>query len=237
MKKVIVDTEGFLPDFIEKDLTDNQKICPDCKGLGLKVRNFPYGNDEGKVKHPNKMFPWNNKYIGFCDHCYFGVQELCPYCHEIYKNKGIHQCDCEGYRAAEHQKEQKKVKDWYEKATKLTLQEAKDKEIGMLFNYFNDKYYVIDDVLELLDEEKADAEFDGEDFIMPKWLFGTSMKKISVDSRWVLENATDDLHEDASENLANIDELEKFLEAWCEKQSGTDTYYPDYKIVVLLEGN
>ena len=53
---------------------------------------------------------------------------------------------------------------------------------------------------------------------------------ISADS--IIEQACEELHEDARQNVIGEDELQDFLDEWCAKQSGTDTFLVDYKYAI-----
>lgn len=58
-----------------------------------------------------------------------------------------------------------------------------------------------------------------------------------MDADGIIDSACDDLHEDARDNISGQDqkELQDFLDKWCEKQSGTITYYPCYREYVKVE--
>lgn len=62
------------------------------------------------------------------------------------------------------------------------------------------------------------------------------MKRITILEKpfyWhSIADACEELHDDAYENIDDIDELQKYLDTWCDKQSGTTTYYPCYRMYV-----
>lgn len=59
---------------------------------------------------------------------------------------------------------------------------------------------------------------------------------ISMDADSIIENACEELHEEAEENIFRQDrkELQEFLDNWCKKQTGTITLYPNYKKYVRV---
>lgn len=231
MQKITVSTAGLLPETFEKDLTDTQIICPECNGLGLKIRDFIYGNDEGRIKYPNKHFPWNNKYVGFCDNCYFGVIKLCEHCMQPYPHKMYNLCECSGATAERNALEKAKIQKYYDEAKKLTLQEAIDQGIEQVYFDTGDKYIAIDEIGDHFCNEQSDDP----DYILPKWLFGTWTAYMKIDIDNIIEDCCSDLHEDASERVDGRKEMQKVLDKWLEdNKHNTLTYYMDYKVVVLL---
>lgn len=59
-------------------------------------------------------------------------------------------------------------------------------------------------------------------------VYATTPQKISFDAADMLENALSDFHDGASDDIASSaqDDLQKFLDAWCEENSPT-TYFQD----------
>ena len=70
---------------------------------------------------------------------------------------------------------------------------------------------------------------------VPKVLWNCEVVKISMDSDSIIENACDELHEDARDYISDEKELQDFLDKWCEKQTGTTTYYPCYNEYVKVK--
>ena len=56
-----------------------------------------------------------------------------------------------------------------------------------------------------------------------------------MDADSIIENACEELYEDARDNISDEKELQEFLDKWCEKQTGTTTYYPCYKEYVRVQ--
>ena len=64
---------------------------------------------------------------------------------------------------------------------------------------------------------------------------GRKYTVLGFDEDIIIENACDELHEDARDNISDEKELQEFLDKWCEKQTGTTTYYPCYKEYVRVK--
>ena len=80
------------PKIIIKDLTEHERICPVCNGLGMRIEDNIYGikgdsSEAGRKYH----FPYKHQSLSFCQSCFNGVQSLCPYCGQPYKNQAYFQ--------------------------------------------------------------------------------------------------------------------------------------------------
>lgn len=73
------------------------------------------------------------------------------------------------------------------------------------------------------------------EYEIPKVLWNCEEVKISMDTDSIIENACEELHEDARNNISDEKELQDFLNKWCDKQTGTTTYYPCYKEYVKVQ--
>lgn len=63
--------EKSFPDVLIKDLQDDERICLTCHGLGMVIRNTPYGiRDDTSDAGKKKMFPYNNYYFSLCPDCF-----------------------------------------------------------------------------------------------------------------------------------------------------------------------
>lgn len=112
------------PKILIKDLTEHEMICPVCNGLGMRIENNIYGikgdnSEAGRREH----FPYKHQALSFCRSCFNGVQRLCPYCGQPYKNQSYMHCDCEGQKEAD---EEEKIKKWNEKVSKAVPVDEKD---------------------------------------------------------------------------------------------------------------
>lgn len=72
---------------------------------------------------------------------------------------------------------------------------------------------------------------------LPEVLWLCDNVDISIDADSIIENACEELHEEAEENIFRQDreELQEFLDNWCKKQTGTTTLYPNYKKYVRVK--
>jgi len=212
----------LLPETLEKDLQDDEIICPDCGGTGISVRHQPFGLKETDDRY-SKMNWYDNKYMTFCPTCYTGVVNTCVFCGKPTMKGYISKCDCEGYKAQEHEKELQKYQERINKAVCRPLDEFDT----YLYCEENDKYYSeVEDFV----EDYYEDEFED----IPQILWFTSKQDLSIDAGNIIESACDDLHEDASDNF-DYESLQKMLNEWCDKQSGTTSYTPDYTMYVKVE--
>lgn len=215
-----------------KDLHDNEVICPECQGTGLTVNDNPYGLSGD----PNKklgMFPYKHQSIRSCQRCYNGILHVCLYCGKLLDRRN-YQCDCEGAIKEKDKKEEDKNKSILDKAIKLNADDEIAKNMPMFYsdNYgYNERFF--SDWDEFFDYWNGNYE---DDELCPEYVWGTVEQKISIDADRVIENATDDLWEGARDNISREaeNELQTFLDIWCEKQLGTTTYYMTNKYAIKI---
>lgn len=225
---VIETIQKMLPKTLIKDLQENERICPVCHGLGMRVENNIYGiqgdtSESGRREH----FPYKHQSLSFCQSCFNGVQELCEFCGKPYKQRGYRHCDCRGFKKDE---EEKRIKKWEEKVSKAKEVRESDVTTYLYCEEFDTYYPEADDFFEDYEMKFSDKEI----YTKPVRLWVCSETKISIDAGNVIENACDDLSEDASENC-DYKSLQKLLDDWCKKQTGTTTYYPCYKEYVMID--
>jgi len=214
---------------LKKDLGENEEICEHCHGTGLEIDDNVYGI-RGDITHIGTRFPYKHQSLSFCKYCYNGVLRKCPECGALL-NKQTYECAC-GYHERKRNAEQEKedLKTW-EKSEKISLEDA-FKKFGCLYIDNLDKYVFDEDEIETVIEECLYEEY-GID-ISSLRIYGTKEVKISIDADDIAANACDDLHEDAYDKC-DTKGLQKVLDEWCKKQSGATTYYPDYKVGVIVE--
>ena len=217
--------KNILPDTLEKDLCDNEEICPICGGLGVVLGNNPYGiKGDTSEKAESIMLPYNNQALVFCPNCYNGVIKLCKYCGQPLYG-GFTMCNCEGYK--EH--ERCKQATYWQKVIECA-EEVKESDVTtMLYDKEDDKYYYsVDECLKhYADNGKTP----------PERLWVCSQADLSMDADDIVSSACEDLHEDAMDAISesDIQELQYILDDWCKKQvGGTTTYYPRYKQYVRV---
>ena len=216
------------PKIIIKDLTEHERICPVCNGLGMRIENNIYGikGDDSEVGK-REYFPYKHQALSFCQNCFNGVQSLCPYCEQPYKNQGYLHCDCEGQKKAD---EEERIKKYNEKVSKAVQVDEKDVDTMLYCEEFDEYYDTVDDFFEDYAVNYTDEEL----YIRPERLWVCDVEKIFIDADNVIENACSDLHEDAYEQC-DVGGLQSLLDGWCEAQTGTTTCYPCYKQYVLID--
>ena len=222
----------ILPDTLEKDLQDNEAICPVCHGLGVVLDNNIYGIKGDTSEAARKsMFPYNHQAIKFCPNCYNGVIRLCEYCGKQLP-RGILKCTCE--QQIEKDKEEKKIK--YQE----TIEKAKEIDIESVSTYLYDEQtdHYFAEIEDFVDEYKDNTDYENDEEMLenlPEVLWVCSKAEISIDADSIIESACEELHEDARDFIYDEKELQEFLDKWCEKQTGTTTYYPCYKEYVKVQ--
>ncbi len=224
----------ILPDTLEKDLQDNEEICSVCHGLGVKKWDNPYGikSDTSEVAKKS-MFPYKHQSLLPCSNCYNGVVNICKYCGKQLP-KGKLKCDCKRQKSIDE--EEKRIK--YQE----TIVKAKEVDIKSVSTYLYDEQtdHYFAEIEDFIEEYKDNTYFENDEEMLnnlPEVLWVCSEVDISMDAGSIIENACDDLHEDALDAISYEDEreLQDLLDKWCEKQSGTKTYYPCYKEYVRVQ--
>lgn len=159
--------------------------------------------------------------------------QLCEYCGKPLP-RGRLKCDCE----------QQRVKDEEEKRIKYQETIAKAKEVNIksvstyLYDEQTDQYFA--EIEDFVDEYKDNTEFEDDEEMLenlPEVLWVCSIAKISMDATDIIENACEELHEEALDTISDEDkkELQKCLDKWCSEHGGTTTYYPCYKEYVRVK--
>ncbi len=208
---VTISYADILPTITARILADGDILCPKCNGLALVTKEWSSG-----------------KFLIACRHCLGdGILHKCSYCgkHRTWGEfSGPHECD--GIRDARRFEWEKKEHERWEKAEKLTPEQAKER--------FEQLYVEEADECGLTEDVISDHEDGG----YPRMrIYGTWKKGIKLDAKWILENAVSDLHEDVYDAIpsARIKELQTSLDAWVEKVAPlTETYFPDYRYAVVL---
>lgn len=217
------------PKILIKDLKENERICPTCNGLGMRIEDNIYGIKGDSSEAGRKYnFPYKHQALSFCQNCFNGVQRLCPYCGQPYKNQAYLHCDCEEQKKVD---EEERIKKWNEKVSKAVLVDEKDVDTMLYCEEF-DKYY--DTVDDFVDDYVCNHKEDGNERPVRLWV--TSVETISIDAYDIVRDTCEDLHEDAMDNISSEDftRLQNFLDEWCKDQAGTTTYYPCYEQYVLI---
>lgn len=232
-KRVIVDIELLMPRQLEKDLQEHQQICVTCKGLGIVIRDNEYGlSEEPWIRG----FPYKHQSLFPCPDCYNGVQPVCKFCGSPGSRRYVHaetECKCADAQNARNEKHFQEEKDRWEKAEKVSYEEAL-KRFVIVYIDGHDEYVDVDDLMERLEEIKL------EDPELPTpYIWGTYTTQLSLpDASDLVEDACEELFEEAAANISreDINSLQDFLVQWTNKVKGdTTTFWPDYKIGILVD--
>lgn len=153
------------------------------------------------------------------------MPKICEDCGcEIPHNSYYVVCDsCRSKREAVKEKER------FNKAKHYTFEDAPESSYQCMYSEVygtNEGYFFDLDELEEYCQEN--------DIEIPEYVWGTKLTKISMDADSIIESACEELHEDAEDQIDDREELQEILDKWCEKQSGTDTYYVDYSVAILI---
>ena len=130
------------------------------------------------------------------------------------------------------EKEKEQELERFSKAQHYSIKECPPERCEMMYSDsydYNEGYF---SEIEELEEYCEDN-----DIKMPDYVWCTSSHQLNIDIDSMVENECEDLHEDAYEWIAqkDIEELRTFVNGWCEKQTGTRTFYVDYSAVIVLD--
>lgn len=213
---------------LEKHLSKNEEICEDCGGLGMKVDNNIFGI-KGYKHSKGMMFPFNNQSLSYCPSCYNGIRKRCEHCNN-FMAKGWNECRCETVRKQKADKEELEAKKRWNKIPKISLENALA-NYGMLYVEDFDEYVAsnaFEDWIEYQRDE--DGYFDPKDLR----IYVTRCESINLSAADIIENASEDLHEDAEVSNEATEQLQSFLDQWCKDNGGgTQTYYADESTGVI----
>lgn len=115
---------------------------------------------------------------------------------------------------------EKAIKDEYYKIPN----ESKEMMYHEMYKYNNGYFSELSELDDYCKNNKLD---------FPNYVWSTERSSIKLNARSILENACEELHEDAYDNIQDEEELQELLDKWCEKQTGTYTYTVDYKYAIL----
>lgn len=207
-----------------KDLQEDEEVCTVCNGIGLKIVDNRYGLSDEKSANP---FPYKQQSITSCHNCYNGVVNLCPHCKKIL-GRGS-RCDCEGYMEAEADKREAAEDILFMKAEKITYSEyIKRCPENMIYDKDADEFYSeLESLIEAYNDEAM--------AILPKYVYGTSVTSINLDVDNLIDDACEELHEDAKDNIVGYEKLKLAIDEFTkDNESATGTFMPDYSIAIIL---
>lgn len=113
----------ILPPTLEKDLQDDEIICPVCHGLGIIKQDYNFGVKENDSEKIFKLNWYDNEYLTLCPHCYFGRLKTCKYCGKVLP-KSVNRCDCKDFLEHEREKQRIKYQETIDKAKEIDLKDA-----------------------------------------------------------------------------------------------------------------
>lgn len=184
-----------------------------------------------------KLNWYDNEYLTLCPHCYFGRLKTCKYCGKVL-SKGVNRCDCDDFLEQEREEQRIKYQETINKATEIDLKDTSyyiyDEQSD---KYFTDEGEFVDYYLQEYKDGSGGCSSFNEffEYEVPKVLWNCEETKISMDADSIIDNACEELHEDARDNISDEKELQEFLNKWCDKQSGTTSYYPCYREYVRVQ--
>lgn len=76
--------------------------------------------------------------------------------------------------------------------------------------------------------------YEDEDEPLPAYCHPCTPQYLRLDAESILESATDDMHEDAADQIVGADEVFAFCKSWNKKQTCA-TWYPDNTRVIILD--
>lgn len=196
---------GVKVELVPKIPKENQRVCEHCDGIGW-------------------LYDQEQKFMEKCSKCYSGLIDICSRCGNDTRGY-CNDTDCRTEREIESEER------LFDKAIKITREQAKEMGIEMVYHegygYNNGYIEDLSDFISCCEDDEVD---------IPKYVWGTTYVDISLDAYSILENACEELHEDAMGNISQkaIDELQDYLNDWCEEQTGTKTYWQDTRYAILI---
>jgi len=205
---------------LKKDLQEDEVICEHCHGTGLEIANNVYGIS-GDTTHIGVHFPYKHQSISFCRFCYNGVMKKCPSCGSL-RGKQDRECPCGHAMKEREEKWKKENNERWEKAEKVPIEKI----------WETCKCLYVDDIDQyIFDEGELDDRIEEYELENPR-IYGTIETQIKINASSIIEDACNDLHENAYDQC-DAESLQNILDEWCKKQSGATSYYPNYKIGVI----
>jgi hypothetical protein len=192
-----------------KNLKENEKHCDKCDGTG-----WLYVEKE------------NEKYIERCPVCDNGIIHICPDCgNETGKSTW---CNNESCRRKRDEESESRL---YEKAVKYTLENVPKEYCEYFFTdtYGYDNGYFTD--IDSLEDYCKDNDID-----IPKFIWGTSSKSLSIDADNIVSNELEEWYEDAFDRVDGneLAKLQIALDDFCKNCGVGDCYEVNYKVCIEI---
>jgi hypothetical protein len=210
MKKTFeVNVTSLLPEKVYRELDEHQELCPECLGLGLLRKDDSHGS-----------------YITICDACHGrNYVERCPQCKATFTSGRRHKCP-ESQEERMRQREKFKQEQW-ERAEKVTYAEALARFEQVFIEdagYFPTNW-IPDHIAMAQDEGKT----------IPR-IWGTFSRTLSLNAQDWVDDALENLYESACVDQRDMNELERYVDMWCQRPSvveSTKTYFKDDEVAIL----
>lgn len=190
-------------------LKENEKHCEKCGGTG-----WLYIERE------------EEKYIEKCPICDNGIIHICPECGNV-----TGKWTCCNDKMCRLKREEIYELARYEKATKYTLDNVPKESMEYFFSdLYGDNNGFFDDIDSLEDYCRDN------DIELPKYIWGTNKKELSIDAYNFITNELEEWYEDAFEGV-NDNELAKLqvaLDDFCKNCGVGACYDVDYKTCVNI---
>lgn len=215
---------------LQKDLHGDEEVCQYCHGTGLVIENNRYGLSDDPDKRFGR-FPYKHQSISFCQHCFNGVIHRCKLCGEIMP-KGVLRHDCDQQMKVDAIECENKRKKLFDEA-KIAPDEVVK---GCVFLYSDDYDYnngYFSDWNEFFESWNENHSDDDE---RPEFVWITESEEMHIDANDIVSSATEDLYEDAIDNISykDIEELQKFLDEWCASCGVGKAYYESHKYKIRI---
>lgn len=233
VRKRISISDGFaelLNKEIFKDLAEDECICPQCHGVGMVIRNNPYGLENDPDKQAGH-FPYQHQSIVPCPNCYNGVVKYCPDCGKQLP-RGHLKCSCEAEWRRQKVAEQQKLADELKQAEKHEPR-ALGFEFMMAFSEaypLNDGYFSDWDEFFLAWHDNHEATDE-----KPIYVWGTDPIDMCLDAGSIVEEACEDMYDDAISNIGDkaINEMQDYLNIW-KYRYGITAYSETHKHAIRI---
>jgi predicted RNA-binding Zn-ribbon protein involved in translation (DUF1610 family) len=235
-RKVFVDVKGYLesllPNGLEKDLHEDEdyieEVCETCHGAGFAKSDNRYGLTD---HHGRVAFPFKHESLWWCPDCYNGIVYRCKHCGKLLP-KGHLKCDCETIKERERVAGAKKLQEAWDKAEELGPEALGDR-FGMCCL---DDYGYRDGYFDDWDEFFETWENQDEGTPRPTHVWGTDTVEMHIDAGDVVDNATEELYEDAGSEIGKktMKELQDFLNDWCGRCGVGKTYMESHEFKVRI---
>lgn len=213
---------------LRKDLHDNEEICSYCHGTGLVIQNNIYGLSDDPDKRV--MFPYEHQALSFCPYCYNGIVRRCKLCGGLIQ-KGYMRHNCSKQFELDCKKKAEEEAKALLDAPFATPEMAKDCP-GFYSDYFSDNEGYFMDWDEFFEDWSENHE---DDEPRPDFVWLADAYSMSIDAANVIEQATEDLYEDASADISDsaVKELQDFLDSWCKRCGVSETLIRSkYKVMI-----